>query len=139
MNRLFVLLILLLASFSDFAQTRYIEVGSGGGISGAATIYRIQPDGKVLSGKGIADIAFSKQGRIRKSKAAKFCRKTAKLLLNSPEYNQPGNTYRFMSVTTQSKSVKITWNSAAQAAPPRIKKCYKKVMSAMNSIEFADM
>jgi hypothetical protein len=139
MNRLLVLLLMLLPLSSLVAQTPYVEIGSGGGFSGSATIYRIRPDGKVLAGKGIVDITFIKQGSIRKSKAARFYRKAAKQVLGTPDYNQPGNTYKFMAVATVDKSVKLTWNDAAQDVPSRVKKLYKKIMSTVNSVEFINL
>jgi hypothetical protein len=126
----------LVVCHAAFAQECFLEVRTGGGITGAATVYQVHPHGKVLKGQGLGSIQYDQMSMLKKSRAKKFYRKTRKLLTLSPSYNFPGNVYYSLAVQENDKQTKITWGDAQHSVPEKAKRLYQQITDALSQLTF---
>lgn len=118
------------------AQDKIITLGSGGGLTGAVTVFKITEKGEVFKGKGLGQIVYSECGKIKKSLAAKFLDETT-TQLQMPDFNHPGNMYFFLSIVEDDdKSKKITWGDNSYPVQASIEKLYQEIQSTINTIKF---
>src|SRR6218665_1523848 len=129
-----LLLVLLLCTLHAIAQDTFITVGSGGGFTGAVTVYKITEKGEVFKG-GMGGI-FTECGAIRKSKARKFVKETTNVVQRAGDFNHPGNLYHFLSFKNEGQENKITWGSSQEVAPEGVTEVYKKLMDTIASLKF---
>jgi hypothetical protein len=120
----------------SYSQDCFLALSSGGGFTGAATVYKISPDGKVLKGSGLGEINFNEQGKLKKSIAKKYYRQAKKLVEASPDFNHPGNMYYSLGVTEKNQQRKITWGDAAHPASEEIKRLYQEITQALAALTF---
>ena len=129
-------LLFFLSIYCTNAQDTALIIGSGGGVVGTATVYKITPDGKVLKGGGMDTYTYSAGSKVKKSIAKKLFRTSNKLGLESLQFNHPGNLYYFLTTTSQSGSNTVTWGDNAHATPDDIKAFYADVMKRIKSLSF---
>ena len=119
-----------------FSQECFLVVSTGGGITGAATVYQIRPDGKVLKGNGLGQINYSEESRIKRSVARKYYRKTRKLVDTSPEFNHPGNIYYSIAANENGKEMKMSWGDSEHQAPEQAKDLYAEINKTLSELSF---
>jgi hypothetical protein len=137
MKHQFAAFFFLISGYTSFAQERYLEVTSGGGITGAVSGYKIRQDGFVLKGKGLREIIYSSEGKLKRCSVKKYF-KNAKSLLNAyPDFNHPGNLYFSIVVLDQGKKNQITWGNDTYGIPEGAEKLYEKINKAVARLTFA--
>lgn len=136
MKLLFMSLFLVLAFHACGAQERYLLVSNGGGVAGTATVYKISSDGKVLKGKGLGEINYSEESKLKKCAARKYFKRAEKLMASSPDFNHPGNVYSSITLYEQGKENRIAWGDAEHAAPEDAKKLYQKISTRLTTLTF---
>lgn len=122
--------------YTGLAQERYLKVTSGGGVTGIATQYKISPDGKVLRGKGLGDIKFTEEGRLKKCRVKKQFKEAERILASHPDFNHPGNLYYSIMVFDQGKESQITWGDSEHEVPEDAGKLYIKINKALARLTF---
>jgi hypothetical protein len=128
----------LVVSHTAFAQECFLQVTNGGGITGAATVYQIHLDGKVLKGNGLGTIHYQEKSNLKKSKAKKFFRKTRQLLTSLQEHNFPGNIYYSLALKENDKQMKITWGDAGHPAPAQAMTLYDEITDVLSHLTFRE-
>lgn len=132
-----ILACLLLLTFDvSYSQDCFLVVSSGGGITGAATVYKISPDGKVQKGNGLGDIAFSEQGKLKKAVAKKYYRHAKKLVAASPDFNHPGNLYYSVGIIEKDKQTKITWGDTQHPTSEEMQRLYREIAQVLAALTF---
>ncbi len=126
----------ILTSTDSFAQEKSVTIGSGGGIVGTATVYKITPDGKVLKGKGIGEIKYTECAKLKKARASKYIQSAFEQTQSTPEFNHPGNLYFFIGYAENTFERKVTWGDSSNSVPDSIQKLYQEINAMLNSIRF---
>jgi hypothetical protein len=117
------------------AQNCFLMVSSGGGITGAATVYKISMDGTVLKGKGLGQVHYDQHSKLSKSKARKYYKKV-KQLTDSSTYNHPGNLYYSIAALENDKERRITWGDAEHPVPEEAKTLYQELTTILSGLPF---
>jgi hypothetical protein len=141
LGKILLMKIFLFSLFSlivhcSFSQDCTLVVSSGGGFTGMTTVYQINPDGKVLKGKGLGQISYGEQSNLKKSLAKKYYRKTRKLTQTFPVFNHPGNVYYSLSVKENGKEIKMTWGDVQHPAPEPAKNLYDEITKVLTGLTF---
>jgi len=120
----------------SYGQESYLLVGSGGGVAGTATVYKITRDGKVLKGKGLDEIAYTEEAKLKKCTTKKYFKKAKAVLKSTAKFNHPGNLYSSLTLYNEGNEGKMTWGDAAHPAPEDAKKLYQKINEKMARLTF---
>jgi hypothetical protein len=91
-----------------YAQESYLLVSSGGGVAGTATVYKIDKDGKVMKGQGLAEIAYTEESKLKKCATKRYFKGAKAVLKSSPD-----------------------------PAPEDAKKLYNKINTALSRLTFS--
>lgn len=134
--RILLFYLLSVITHCAYSQECFLIVRSGGGITGMATVYQIDPDGQVLKGRGLGQINYSEKSTIQKSLARKFYRKTRKLVEKSPAFDHPGNIYYSLAARENGNEVKMTWGAIEYPAPEQAKKLYDEITKILTGLTF---
>jgi len=84
-----------------------IKVGSGGGFTNQATVYKIVQK-KVWRAQGIASLSYTQMAKLR-CREHKQIKKGAQALRNEPTFDHPSNTYKWVEIFYEGKSSKFQW------------------------------
>jgi hypothetical protein len=133
---LLLLLSLLFVYASVAGQEKYITVGSGGGITGAATVFKITSGGKVFKGTGLAEIKYNECARLKKSSARKFISRVSEHLTSAGEFDHPGNLYYFVSLSGGTTPQQITWGDARHPVGDDLKNLYTEIQSVVSTLKY---
>ncbi len=136
MKHQFATLLFLVLGYSGFTQNRYLEVTSGGGVTGSVSRYRISQDGWVLKGKGLSEIIYSTEGKLKKCSVKRYFKDAMALLNDYPDFNHPGNLYFSIGVLDKGKENKIAWGNETYGIPERAEKLYEKINKAVSKLTF---
>jgi hypothetical protein len=90
----------------------------------------------VLKGKGLGEITYNEQGKIKKALAKKYYRQAKKLVSTSSDFNYPGNLYYSVGVIEKDKQSKITWGDTTHPASDEIKHLYQEITHALAALTF---
>ena len=112
-----------------------ILIGSGGGVTGMANVYRITPSGEVFRGKGIGDIKYTECAKIKRAKAKKMIAKVA-TVVSGANFDHPGNMYYFMTLQENDGEKKVTWGDTNNAVPDNIKTLYEEIQAAITGLRY---
>jgi hypothetical protein len=137
MRKKFLFLFFMLYSCLVFAQGEYILFGSGGGITGQVSAYKIYTNGKVLKGKGKLEITYSETGKIKKKEARQIFKDVSKTL-NTP-FSHPGDMYYFIQKVSEGSDQKYTWGSADYEVSEAIGNIYNSVMKKLSSTSYKQL
>jgi len=124
---------------SGVAQERYFEITRGGGISGKATRYQVDREGRVLKGSGLGEINYSEESELKKCKAKKCFRRAGKLVSSYSDFNHPGNLYYSIKFYELGKGGEITWGDAGYRVPEGVEKLYQEIHAALDGLIFSPM
>jgi hypothetical protein len=118
----------------DSIQKDYIEFGKGGGFSGAVNGYILTKDGilyKVTNciGDNNCPIDFIKN--VKKSAVRKIFKYADKNKLLQTTYNQPGNTYSYITLSINRKKQTIIWGSTSDTPPQTITELSSKLFNLL--------
>jgi hypothetical protein len=133
-HTLFILFLFFVGS--SCAQEKFILVGTGGGLTGSVTVYKITSKGKVFKGQGTTEIKYSERGKIKKALAKKFIQRVADQTTVTPAFNHPGNMYSFISKVEEGTEKKITWGDIGHPAPEQVSKLYQEIMASVGAIRY---
>jgi len=137
MKSFYTLFILaFLTTTVSLAQEKCVIVGSGGGIAGTATVYKITTAGKVLKGSGIEEIKYTESGKIKKGKAKKYIQMASEQTQLNSQFNHPGNLYYFIRYTEGTTDRKVTWGDPAHPIPESMQKLYQEINTALGAARF---
>lgn len=121
-----------------YSQDCFLIVSSGGGITGVATVYKISLDGKVLKGKGLGQVNYNEQSKLKKSIARKYYRKAKTLVGSSSDFNHPGNLYYSIATLEEDKESKMTWGDIEHSAPEQAKNLYQEITKILTALTFTE-
>jgi len=136
MKHQFATLLFLIFGYAGFAQDRYLEVTSGGGVTGTVTRYQIAMDGKVVKGKGLGEINYSEEAKLKKCSTKRYYKNANVLMHSYPDFNHPGNLYFSIRLNDLGTESQITWGDAGQKVPEDVEKLYKKINTALARLTF---
>jgi hypothetical protein len=136
MHRLFILPVFLLSAFILSAQENYITIGSGGGITGMATVYKITPKGKVFKGKGIEEIKYTECSTLKRSIAREQIISVSRNTRDLAPFNHPGNVYYFMKYYDKGVEQILTWGDSDHPAPDHIMKLYENINKKVSALTY---
>jgi hypothetical protein len=132
----FVLFFLLsLIAINTQAQDHAAILGTGGGITGAVTAFKITSRGEVFKGKGLVDIQYTECAGMKKSSARQFIRKIDAMTKSSGDFNHPGNIYYFMG-RAEDSSLRITWGHPDHTVPPDVQQTYSEILAAVSNLHY---
>jgi hypothetical protein len=134
MNKLLLLIFIIPFYLNACGQEDYIIFGKGGGITGEVNAYKLFRNGKILKGKGIAEINFNEESKIRKKEARRIFQKIDSL--THEPFNQPGNMYYFIEKSIDNSLQKYTWGSADYQVDEGLKELYRDTFKRLLSLEF---
>jgi hypothetical protein len=112
-----------------------ILIGTGGGVTGMATVYRITPSGEVFKGKGINEIKYTECGKIKRSKAKKLIAETTSAI-SSASFDHPGNMYYFLSLDENDGEKKITWGDVNLKVADDIQTLFDEIQSVVSALKY---
>ena len=118
------------------AQDNFLVVTNGGGVTGSATVYKIGMDGKVWKGKGLGEVNYNEQSKVKKSIAKKCYRKAKTAVETFPDFNHPGNIYYSIATLENGKEKKITWGDPQTPDPDLAKKLYQEITAILTGLTF---
>lgn len=123
-------------SLAGYAQENYLLVSSGGGVAGTATVYKITQDGKVMKGRGLGDITYTEESKLKKCATKKYFKGAKSVLKSSPDFIHPGNVYSSLALFEEGRESRITWGHAEHPAPEDVRKLYSKINTAVSRLTF---
>ena len=130
-------LFLSFVALACHAQESYLLVSSGGGVAGTATVFKINREGKVMKGQGLAEITYKEEGKLKKCTAKKYFKQAKAVLQSSPDFIHPGNMYSSLALYDEGKESRITWGHEEFPAPEDAKKLYDKINTAVSRLTFS--
>jgi hypothetical protein len=133
---LYFLACLLFLAGPLFAQEKFILVGSGGGITGVATVYKITRQGKVFKGSGIAEYAFTECSKIKSKKAKIFLSRLSVQFAAAEEFDHPGNLYYFISLSENKTEDRKTWGDPAYPPATALQELYREIHDTVNKLNY---
>lgn len=110
---------------------RQLAVGSGGGFSGRVTTYYLLENGHLYL-KRSPDSTFTLIGIQTKAntrRAFSALENTCKI--KTTQFDQPGNTYRFVRWKKGQEEYRVVWGDARQKPPVRYPKFYDSFMAML--------
>src|SRR5262245_5906409 len=128
-------LLCLVCSHANSQDKPSILLGSGGGITGMSTVYRVTQAGEVFKGQGIGEINYTECAPIKRAKAKELIAKVT-TAVSSPEFEHPGNMYQFLSLKETDGEKKITWGDTNHPVPDNIKALYDEIQTAIADLTF---
>ena len=126
-----------LCVLSSFGQENYLLVGSGGGVAGTATVYKIDETGTVRKGQGLGEIAYTEESKLKKCAAKRYFKRAKSVLKSSPDFIHPGNMYSSLALYEGGKESRITWGHNEYPAPEEAKKLFNKITAAVSRLTFS--
>ncbi|MFD1143418.1 FAD-binding oxidoreductase [Larkinella insperata] len=109
-------------------RKRQIMVGKGGGFTGASTVYYLLENG-YLYRKTEADSLFTRLGKQPATTTRRlFNELEANCRIKTVQFDQPGNTYRFVGWKKGQQEYRVTWGATGQTVPPAFSKFYNSFM-----------
>ncbi len=136
MKFLSISLFFIVLVHASYAQERYLLIINGGGFTGAAIAYKINLDGKVLKGSGLAEISYTEESKLKKCAVKRYFKRARALMKSFPDFNHPGNLYSSIVLHEKETDRKITWGDTNHAVPEDAKKLYQKINTALTKVKF---
>jgi hypothetical protein len=136
MKPLLLITSILLFNFTVLAQTSFFTVSKGGGITGAATVYKFSLNGKVLKGSGLSPIVYTEETKLKKSKVKKCAKRVQRLLTSFPDFNHPGNIYYSIALVEKDKEHKMVWGDNKQPVPDEAMEAYNEIHTVLSQLSF---
>jgi hypothetical protein len=136
MKFLYFIFLFLFVIQIAFAQERFLTISTGGGVTGTSMVYKTSTNGKVLKGKGLVQITFTEEARLKKNKTKKCFRKAQALLMSTPNFSHPGNVYYSIAIRDKDKEGKIVWGDSEHTPPEKAKKLYAEIIALLSGLDF---
>ncbi|SFX75366.1 hypothetical protein [Cytophaga hutchinsonii] len=111
---------------ADTTNKNYIEFGNGGGFTGAVKSHILTQEGNLFQLENQSGATFVK--KIKHCKVKHIYRYVIKNNMAACVYNEPGNTYAFITIQLNKQTNKIIWNNSNILTPPTITKLYNKLI-----------
>jgi hypothetical protein len=137
---LFIVLAILLLGFQSCKTQKYtpldypktqIRIGNGGGFSGATTQYAVLENGDIFMSEGISE-EYIKIGVIDKESIGQHINNFNFLKLQDVVFDEPGNTFTFITYMSEGKTHKIQWGNR----PPlnkNVKTLYDNILNSISN------
>jgi hypothetical protein len=119
------------------AQSRYLVIGKGGGISGEVTYYKILNKGKVYKGSDRAEMSFASKSKISKADAKKIYSDLKSITDSS--FSHPGNMYYFVTITGEGPEISYTWGDSGFKVPDGVGELYRAAMAKVAKLTFKEL
>ncbi len=97
-------------------QDDYVTIGEGGGFAGIETSYHILTNGRVYKQSSI-DTVQTELPKIDRKIISRALNNYKSLNLQTYQYEQPGNAYKFITFKTGEKKHRITWFDEKEVKP----------------------
>jgi len=136
MARLIVLNLFLLNALILSAQETFITIGSGGGITGIATVYKITPKGKVFKGKGMGEIKYHECSKLKRSEAKENMKLVSRNTKELAPFNHPGNVYYFLTSYDKGVEQTVTWGDSDHPVPDDVRTLYEKIQKQVSGLTY---
>src|SRR4051812_36972654 len=104
---LFSFLFISHSSFLFAQQVDSVKMGTGGGFTGQATVYKIVGK-KIGRAQGIPPVSYTQMAKLS-CKESKQVKRGAQSLENEPLFDHPFNTYKWIEIFYDGKSTKYQW------------------------------
>lgn len=128
---LVIIFLAILAPALSFAQkVDSLVFGSGGGLTGQVTAYRITKSA-IEKGKGLTSISYSTKEKFSKRKFKKLQSEASVIYTNTEAFSHPGNTYRFLEIHCSRSSKKFVWGASDFIVPNNVKEFYDKLITTV--------
>lgn len=136
MSRLIFLTLLLFSVFTLSAQESFVTIGSGGGVTGSATVYKIFRNGKIFKGRGVGEIKYDECAKLnRRDASANFIAVSRNTKELAP-FNHPGNVYYFLTYYDKGVEQIITWGDGDHPVPDHVKTLYEKIQKQLVGLTY---
>lgn len=134
---LFLTLLFFVFIFASvFGQEKHITLGSGGGVTGSATVFKITSSGKVFKGSGLGEIKYTECAKIRKAQARRFISSATQALNSAGDFSHPGNMYYFLTASEGDQPKKITWGDTSHPVNDDIRKLYTEIQTIVSTLKY---
>ena len=140
MNRFSLFFPILLCLIVGCKSTKYtakdlpqnqVLIGNGGGFSGIQTEYILLENGQLFERSSMRDSLVELKG-VSKKAAQKIFEQIRTLGMDTMNYNQPGNLYKYLSYSTPFKDYRITWGAQDTVPGKSITSFYEKTYEMIN-------
>ena len=136
MKQLLLFLSFNLLSFSVYSQTvDSLIVGSGGGVSGQTTMYKIIKH-TVYKGKGMPEVRYNESAKTKAKKLSEIYKRSEKLFHENNGFDRPSNVYYFIELYYQGKKVKFAWGDPSFETPREVKELYDQTRALIKELKF---
>jgi len=109
-----------------------ISFSSGGGFTGAETIYTILENGQVFSSSGLDTKKFTLLSALPKKQVKAIFEKTLQINWAKDAINDPGNIYHTLSFGTTKDMKKQVWGGGKQSPSKEITDLYYELNTIIN-------
>ena len=138
-KNLLIIIFLLCIETTLYSQSiDSIKYGSGGGVSGLVTYYKIKPKG-VYKGVGKVEIRYQDKAKISSRKIKLLFRDLASYIKVFPNYIHPSNQYAFITIhvgQNEYKAVWDVWHMNDKQMPENLIIIEKKINAFLNNLKF---
>jgi hypothetical protein len=135
MKNILIFFLFSVTPIATQAQDHLVVVGTGGGITGAVTAFKITPRGEVFRGKGLVDIVYTECAGIKKSLARRLIKKVDGMVKSSGNFNHPGNVYYFIGLS-EDPAQRITWGDPGKSPPPDVQEAYTEILAVVSKLRY---
>lgn len=115
-----------------------IKYGTGGGVSGLMTYYKIKPKG-VFRGAGKVEKNYQDKANISSRKIKLLFKNLSKTIESFPNYIYPSNQYAFITLyagQNEYKAVWDVWHMNDKKMPENLIIIEKKINAFINNLKF---
>jgi hypothetical protein len=134
MKKFYVLILFVVLTTITNAQETCLIFGSGGGISGISTTYKVLANGKVFKGSGRIEIKYTEVSKIKKKQAQKLFE--ALNTIKIEPFNHPGNMSYFIIIGEGNSGTKFLWGSNDFVVPKELEDLYRESTSKLSKLKY---
>ena len=112
-------------------QGTIIAYGTGGGMSGKFSDYRLSTDGTLK----FTEIITGKKAilpKVKKSDVKDIYTQLKEINFQSISFNHPGDVYYFLKQSDAQSEHKVVWGDTENPVPQEVQKLYDLLVSSMN-------
>ena len=108
-----------------------LKFGSGGGFTGASTIYTLLPNGQLFVRTGVVDGVEDEIPSISKKRAKTLFSTASKIKWVHERVSNPGNMYSTITYNTGKQAYEMTWGDGKYFPPADIQQLFKDLNSIL--------
>lgn len=110
---------------------KYIQFGSGGGVTGMVTTFTLLPNGQLFKNNSITK-EYTELQKVPKDKVKLLFKMLADLKQTNTPIEQPGNMFAFLEDIDGKSTYRTVWDTANPQVSEEIRTLYKMLYTTTN-------